>query len=125
MSDETGNGATTTWTGGRRSATKETVPGRAETEETEPGLPGVWEMGRARLTNGRAVRSMAAGSTNNLVHSELATRGVDGGIECGAQIAAGGRIGRGEGKSDEVDPVATTRVASCAAKGRKRWKQTV
>ena len=102
-SEGTRNGATSSRAGGRRSATKETVSGRAETEETEPGLPGVRGMGRARFANGRAVRGKAAGFADNRVHSELATRGVDGGMECGAHVATSGSIGGGEGKSDGVD----------------------
>ncbi len=82
-------------------------------------------MGRPRLANGRAVRSKAVGSANNRNYPELATRGVDGGLECGAQATAGGNIGRGEGQSDDVDFVATTGAASRTAKGRQQWEQVV
>ena len=74
-------------------------------------------MGRARLAYGRAVRGKAAGSANNRVHSDLATRGVDGGMERGAQVAVGGIVGGGEGKSDEVEYVATTGLLHAPQRG--------
>ena len=96
-SDGSGNGTTPAGTGGCRSATTETIPRRTETEETQPGLPGVWGMGRPRLTDCRAVRSKASGTIDDRRHSELASGGVDGGMEYGAQAAVGSSSGGGEG----------------------------
>ncbi len=104
---------------------KETVPGRAETEETGSRLPNVRGMGRARFNNGQAMRRKVAGFVDDRVHPELALGRVDGGLECGPHAMAGGNIGRGEGKNPEMGTAAAPRAASRTAKGRQQWEQAV
>ncbi len=82
-------------------------------------------MGRHRLPFGHAVRSEAARIADSGVRPELTARGVDGGLECNTQATGVSGIDGGTGEGDEMDTVAASRIATCAAEGRKERSQAV
>ena len=82
-------------------------------------------MGCHRLDDHHPICCEATGDAHFGIYPELASGGMDGGVECRSQAATNGGDGRGSGAGVEVDPPAATGTASCTTKGREERNASV